>query len=315
MGPSGFDDLNSPKEYEEDLDEYLKGLEEYLLDLRIDQRNKIILEIRSEIETALRLKNQDIETIIKSLGKEFDLINRFRLQAGFPKATNHKKRNWFKIIILSMASFVIIGVIAVLIFIKSLTPIFEINQKDGMLTLLGGKINLYQDDETFFGGTRLKINKKELNKAEISGDLPGLNIDRINLVGENVDIALRSHDLETIKYKCQSKEAMNDFVAQIPDGYSFTLRGAIQCIFYFPVGVEIDGKFKQGFVNLRNLKQDVNIRVGNGHISWKQDNPANYQIRTKVSNGLVKGSLGKFSDDGNYRANLIIDNGNIHINP
>jgi hypothetical protein len=296
-----------------ELDEYLKDLELFLDHLTIDQRNSVIDSIRQEVNRALSGGAQGLQLVLDSLGNEFDLVNRHLVQAGLPKATNVKKRNILKVVILSLSTITIVGIITVFLLVKSILPLWDFNEEEMSLTLLGGKYRLDQTDDTFFSTTRLKKSGVHLSKIEISGEIPIQNVNRLRIVGQKVDLAFRSHDSASLVYQCKTTETPKKLINQTTEGIDLKLVGSSQCLFQFPPTLPVVGVFKNGFVNLKDLQNDLDLSLVNGNINWKQADKSIYSLKAKVVNGEIDGDTDVFPDESTYKAQMAIQNGVLKI--
>jgi hypothetical protein len=303
----------STEENVQEIEEYLKDLENYLNHLAIRDRNSIIEAIRSEILKALSMGQNELDTVIRSLGSELDLLNRHLIQAGLPLAIPYKKKNFFKIFVLSMMTLIISGIVVVLILVKSITPLWKFDEEAMTLTLLGGKIKLDQTDDTFFNSTRLKKSEVQGSNIDMSGEIPMAQFQRIRIIGQNVDLAFRSNPDLSIIYQCKASEAPDKFVEEDQEGLNFKLVGSTQCLFQIPENLKLLVNFKNGFVNLRELNNDLDVTGTNGNITFDQKNKSLYSLDSQTQQGVIEGDTDGFVKKGRFQAVLYLQSGVIKI--
>ena len=296
-----------------DLDKFLKIAEEYMTHLSLDDRVQVINDIKNEVTESSEVKSVRVQDVLKTYPNHLDLINRHLVQRGLPRAKNRKKRNIIKVILLSMVIIALVLTLSVLLLLKSFTPIFEFNENDGTITYFGDRFVFEPDDSSFFNHTRLRDYKDSVREVKHTGKLETIGVRELVLNGVNSDLAIRQHPHSSVDYKCESNVQPRDMVERVEDVYTLRLPDASQCMFFVPVDLTITGKFKNGFVNLRDLKQDINITLESGHVSWKQVEQQMFSISIDASRNKIEGDLNGFEKQAPYQAIFQLGSGSINV--
>jgi hypothetical protein len=295
------------------LDSFLLTIEEMVDYIPIDIRVAVINDIKKEIKDSAEAKSVSINEVLKTYGSTLELINRHLKQRNLPKAKNKKKRNIIKIVLLSMFIITLVLVLSVLLLLKSFTPIFEFSENDGTITFFGDRLVFEPDDGSFFNHTRLRDQKDLIRQVKHTGKLETIGISKIKFYGENSDLAFRVHEFTSVDYKCESDTQPKDMVEKVNEEYILKLPNASQCMFNVPIDITLEGEFKKGFINLRNIKQDVFFDIKAGHISWKQEEQKLFSVKIDGSRNKIDGDLNGFEDNGLYRAEFKLGEGSINI--
>jgi hypothetical protein len=293
-------------------EQFLKKVEAYLEHLTIDDKYKVLSSIKDDLQQAREKNNLSEKEVLQSFGPPLEAVNRYLVQHRLPKATKKKRWSLLKVIGLSLLTFIVAGTLAVLILIKSLTPIYEINEEDGTLSLLGGRYTFEQDMQSFFQTTRLKHLKNDLN-YKIEGDFKDSSINQVEIIVEAGDLSIQPSEEGAISYKCMSNQANVDYFSTEGQSISLDLKGGSQCLFYFPKEIDLKIVQNSGHIRLANLAQNVELTLESGIVSWRQADPSLFTTDVRVVNGNVDDQWKMKTLDGPYQVQINITNGNVSL--
>lgn len=295
------------------LENYLSDLEGYLLHLPIMKRYEILNEAR---EHALNLQDQkagSLQDVFCSLSDRTALINHFLIKHNLPTVTKKKQPFW-RYVLLTMISLIVLGTLAIIILIKSMMPLFDFNDEDGTLTLFGGKFVFEKDDNTYFNSRQNKTNKwKTGYSVDLKGSVPSYGVSKIFINSQNVDFAIRSKK-DVFEYNCRTDNSKMDALKRDADQLTLDLPPNAQCMIYVPEEVPFIATFKNGLVNIKDLKQSFKLELNNGTISWKQEDADKFNLNTEFQRAVIQGDKSLFQNKGAlYKVDFVMDNGLLRL--
>ncbi len=296
-------------EEQKKLDDFLKKIEYQINHLDLSDRNKIIEEIKSHITETVSGSGQTLNSIIYEYRDYVSLANQFLIKNGHKKIS--KRKNFLKYFLLATAFTTVFGGIILAVMIKSFLPIFEVNEKEGNIKILGSTIVLDMDDESFMN--RMQSKSKDL-VVKLKGEFEATNFTAINIKALNSDFQIGQSVNANISYNCKASESIDDFLKTSNSLIEFNLKSVnSRCIFKIPKGMEISLNVTNGIVKLNTIENPFGVKVLNGLISWRVGIPQKFYATTSVNNGVI---IGPRPDAVNpeFEANLEIMNGNIIIN-
>ena len=163
-----------------------------------------------------------------------------------------KNKKAFKSLSYGCLSFILVAIVALTVAIKSLTPLYEYDEKTKTLKLLGGKFEFEEGIDyqvsvqtSQHGGINLGS-----NAIKMEGNFPlGSTIDEITIKAHSVDFEFKDSKTDFI-YKCQSSIVQKDFIKQVDKKLVLNFNEAAMCKFSIP---------KNLMMSLRNYRKNLKM--------------------------------------------------------
>lgn len=204
----------------------------------------------------------------------------------------------FKWSVVGILGMLAIGAVLIGVLAYNFSPIIKVDEKQGIVQLLGGLIDIKQDGENYSGSYQLtkieKLNLKfksgnlELNEANKSGELSWNCKDSDNKDNFKVDVSDGSAKIDLTKL---SKLDCN---LSIPTAIrNVKIKGANGKIDISEPDYNLDLSLNNGMVELspkKNKKYNYDNVVGNGVIDQFEHTKEGAELNIKISlnNGMIK---------------------------
>lgn len=313
------------------LENYLKQIERHLQQISVTDRSDILLELNSHIQESL--SHQSLDQVLKALGDPQLVANRYLLAKGV-KPIPPKRHKWLKALTLTTVAVLSLAIIAVVLVIKSFTPLISVNEKTGRVVILGGMIDIdesagkvslgkglidIQDDDGDF------IKNFEVNFKSSSQKIEGLrpvNKDQEVLIdASNTKMAFQPSKDENLYYRCKGVGGdpqfnTKDFIYEDKakdNKLVFHFKGSPlannKCVFEVPRDIPLNVDIDNGKIRFQELAQQLHVKMNNGKIEFISHPSAKYQIQAKVNNGVVYGEENLSQDPSGYPIDIQVNNG------
>ena len=267
-----------------EVNKYLEKAQEYLSDLDISNSAKILSEMTSELNENLELLTQDT----------LSYVNSKRVQHGHREFVLKPKKSFGKFLLKGFGFFMLLICLGFGFLYWKFTPLYEIDEENGRITLLGGFIeaNYNNDFQASFAGSAknfvIKFNsgKFDLNpttestfKLDCKLSQPPLE----NMIKNNVSsITIDFSELDG-----------STCSLSIPRDTNLRIQGdAGKLVITYP-NFHLDAKLTAGniiFTPDENLTYNYNINVENGYrANFKSESLIGdeYEVRINIKNGSV----------------------------
>jgi hypothetical protein len=284
---------------------YLRDVEKLLRNYPVTDKGQIIVEIGEYLENEANQSGLDISRICQKYKDKIVLINLFLAKKNL--ILLKPKGNTGRNVLLGFLTLIIIGVISILLLVKSFLPIFKIDDVTGNITLFGGEVTLNKMDQKGF----FKDIKSDL-KIKLEGDIPLGDFEKLNIISGNSLLNIEGNEVDKIQYTCNTDKANPDMVAIDKKILSFKLSTNMKCNIKLPKNLIFNIQIENGLVNLKNIEQNFSLNVENGLVKWGPQNFAKYQLNSEVKAGAVTHNdvqLGGTSAP--YSANILINAGSL----
>lgn len=300
------------------LEQFLFQLEKHLSDLSPSDRSKIIIDINEHIEQAIeKYSDKNVEEILKDLGKPQAVANHYRLDRGLKtfKAERSPVWKWLSITFLgSLGLFLIF----LLIMVWKFTPLFEINEKEQRVTILGGMIDINATSGKIKIMDEYKfVDNKFTNKFDGAVDFSRQDFDELVINFKSGVINLNTSAEEKLSWNCKLQVAPNDeFIERSKNIMIIDLESyeGVDCDIKVPADTKltIDGKDAQITVN--DPEYDTYIELKNGQVYFNYNPEVDYNYDLKTKNGKVSSEFVSSSSKGAYEVKIYLENGTIDKN-
>lgn len=299
------------------LESYLTALERELVSLSTGERAEIILEIKSHVEEKLDSDSgASLEQVLADLGSPTEVAMRYMSDKGIEyKAQSSDVASAivgiFKWSVIGLlGSFGIVAILA-LVLVFSLSPIVQVDEEKGKVKILGGMIDISEND---FDDINIDINKHKKPEIEIIRVIDDIaTVEEIQVLALDGKLEIENNDANVIKIECQSSEQPeNDIVTRAGAKYSIDLKvlESSNCEVELPSKVKLDLQMNSGVMRLDELKNPTNVSLNSGRIKWKPERNTNYSYKFEAVAAKID-SFESSSAENSYPVSMKINSGKI----
>lgn len=272
------------------LDKFLKRISSYFKHVPYTERLVLIRDLKDFLGKDIEDSRVFGKSVSETLGKYRNrkaLANNILQKHGFSKS--EKSFDGFNLFLIVLFTGTLAVLIALTFFMKSLFPLFEVDDINGKLKLFGGKITLDEDDFEAHGNfttkiiingeevdfQTLKAKQKRLGEMELKGDFPVDQIDELNILAETGSFEIVEGG-KNISYKCNTDEVLEDYIKMKDRILKINLVKKVDCFIKVPNQISFKLRLNKGRVKLKDLKQDFSVILKKGDILWEQKEKLNY---------------------------------------
>jgi hypothetical protein len=295
------------------LNNYLHKVENLLGYLVVEDRQKIVAEVKHFLLSEVEQQQLSLEQILKRYKDRVVVINLALAKHGMPLLEQESKK-WWKIILMAFISLVLIAILSISLVVKSYLPLVNVNDIDGTLELFGRHLILEKDDVDFFQ----KINDKSFMQWKTKSQITKGTFDFKNMQWplwiqlQAGELAIRSTDKSEMRYTCYTAQMVQQVFTQQQNHFVMNLSKKAYCLLFVPVGLELKLSVKDGIINLKNMQQNFSIEMERGIVAWKQDDPTGFFLQELTASDVV-GSREMFSKHGQWMAKINIGQGEVRL--
>lgn len=297
------------------LHDYLFKLEKHLSDLSPSDRSKIILDIENHIEDSLRkYSDKSLDQILEDLGSAERVANHYRLDRGLKtfKPNRHPILKWFSITFLGSIG---LFLIFILTLIWKFTPVFEVDEKNQRVTILGGLIDINGTSGKIKVGDEYKfVDSKFTNHFEGSIDFPKDVYDELVINFKSGQLNLNTASEAKLSWSCKLETPPNEeFMDRNKGVVIINLENyeGIDCDIQVPPDVKLTVDAKEGQVTLTDAEYDSYIELANGLVYFNYNPEVDYSYDIKVKNGTVSRDFISSGAKEAYEVKIYIENGKV----
>ena len=281
------------------LENYLLRLEKSLGPIPTSEKAEIITEIKSHVMDAIENdKNKSIGQILSSLGEPEQVANKYLLEKSLEpvKVSKHPIVKWITIGFLGTFGLIIFFL---LILVFKFIPIVKIDEESGRIQVLGGLIDVQQNEEV----------------AEISGEenLFESSINNIKIDFKNGKMILKRNDGNKFLFNCKVQDSVSDVKPRKEsDSLVFDLESSNRsfCSLEIPSGFKLAVNGKNGEIQLIELQNHISVNLTNGKIGFIPESNSKYKYQVSVKNGTSDEFLNSNSNEA-FEVQLSLKNGKI----
>lgn len=296
------------------LNDYLLKVEKRIGYLSVEDRLEILSGVKNFLTQHQIEKELDMKVILRQFQDIDSLINIELAKRSMAPLKKKSGKGW-KIFLISIFSFFLIAVLAIVFTIKSFLPLVNVNDIDGTLELFGSRLVLEKADSDYF----TKINDREFIQwrkgaklAKGTFDFGGNSKDyKFNIKLRNGELAVRTHEQASLSYTCYTQEQLQKIFTKAGETFIMNIDAKkSHCLVFVPHSMNLKIEVGQGNINLKNMKQDFSIHLGKGIVSWKQKNRSDFHLKSHFAKN-ISGSDDGFSKNGKWTTEIIVDDGEI----
>lgn len=287
------------------LEDYLAKLDKALGPIPVSDRADIITEIKSHVLSA-RERGQELDTILSSLGEPETVANRYILERGL-KPGRPPKTPMVKWLTIGFLGTISICAAFILILLFKFTPLIKVDEEKGRVILLGGLIDVNENNST------LKVQFDDGISKVFEGERDVKRVDAIRIPFSNGKFELRSAIDRKLHWRCKVMgESPEPTVVEKERVLSLQLEQALgaKCEIDLPKGVPASVVGANGKLSIVRPGADLDVKLSNGKVSVQPDPAIRYKFDTSVMNGRTEAF--ESSDDKNAVAvKIAVMNGTI----
>lgn len=283
--------------------EYLKKVEEYLADLSIVDKAKILLEINNEVQ----------EKELKELIEPQVLANKKRENYGF---IPYKIKKPFSILALFLkltALMTIFFVSAIGVVVWKFYPFYKFDEEKNRVIILGGLIDI--DGEA---GKYKILDDYHFSKDGFTNDLQATlaleeDMDEILVNFQSGSFSLANSKTNELKIDCKlASPAPQDMILQTEElvRISFKEIKGLSCQLDIPEDKKISLDGKEGAISIKAPEFNSYIELDNGKVLIYPEKEIDYKYLLNVKNGFI-GEFNSVESDDAYEIQVNIENGSI----
>ncbi len=185
---------------------------------------------------------------------------------------------------------------------KSITPLYEIDQNNKRISILGGKYKLEFNKDV---QKKIKVALQEKNfRVYLDGDIATKNFNTIMIDAEQTDMSLESYGKKLI-YHCRASRQKSDLIKTDGDEIKLKIDGEAICQVVVPEGKKLEILYRSGILRLYSLEQDLDLKILDGMVIWGIPNYSKFKLNLEIDDGDVYGSRDRFnSDKAKYHADI-----------
>ncbi|PCI27026.1 hypothetical protein COB52_05520 [Candidatus Kaiserbacteria bacterium] len=272
------------------MEEYLSQLERALGAIATSEKAEIIMEIKSHILSAIdNDPNANVDQILASLGAPQMVANRYLLERGLRPVSPPKTGvfKWFVLGILGLCTLFVI--LAILIF-YNLSPIIEIDERSGHVSILGGMIDINEMDGTFQIGSTTISDGFSKSKHEGRKSIDLKEFDSIRFDFTNGKFELENSEGATLSWDCESQNlGSQSFMRESGHEiiFDFGSAAASKCDVKIPKGMKVHLQGPNGRLKLKRPNFSVSASITNGSVSIRPSKNVKYRYDLSVVNGII----------------------------
>jgi len=283
--------------------EYLKQIEDYLMDLTVSERISLLQEIQAEIsdKSVQELEDAQIYT------------NKKRLEHGHIKYVEVKK---FSLVRFLTKSFAILTVCTFLFFgfvIWKFTPILKVDEENNKVTILGGlididgkagKIKLF--DETHF------TQDKYTNDLQASFTLEQ-DKDDILIKFKSGQFTLKNSESKELTLNCKLASPADEKMIIQEDDFieiNFLHIDGATCEVLVPENKKLVLEGSESAINILNPEFNIYIELNGGSVAITPALEIDYKYNLNVDDGYV-GEFQSSTSEEAYEIQIQIKKGSI----
>ena len=288
-----------------EINPYLKEVEKYLVDLPILDRNKIISDLNSEI-----LENRNILMQPASITADHK-----RIENGFDAyLVKNSSSSFGKVIFKTLAVMFICFLLFLTFLIWKFTPLFEIDEKNQKVTILGGLIDLDGKAGKFIIGNEVHFTVSNYTN-DLTGSIPTSPSARIlNLDFESGKFELETSLTTEVSFECKlSSPPTQEMIKDSNDSINlnFTELEGSNCTIRIPENLKVLARGETAAFELREPLFDIDLALESGNVSISPKNSRTYFYDLTVNSGHLEEFSGSSKESAEHIIRVKLESGNI----
>lgn len=271
-----------------ELNNYLSKVEGYLRDIGPSERSTIILEIQAQVEQSNKnYPDKSIHQVINDLGEPSALANHYRINKGLKTVKNNKPFSFFKFCMIISLSMIGLLILTTLILTWKFTPLFELDEENNRITVLGGLIDVNgKSGKVKIMDSYQFVDNNFTNSFEGSLDIIDENFDEVVVNFTSGVLNLTYNDQNIVKWSCKlDSPPKEDFINRSDSiiELDFEELSGISCDVSAPSRFKTTVDANDAKVSIAEPLNDIFVELRNGDIEFKPNPEFDYKYDLESS--------------------------------
>lgn len=271
------------------LEQYLSLLDRALGQIPVGDRSDIITEIKSHVlEAKERDPEKDLNGILAAIGEPENVANRYLIERGIKPGRPSRSPivKWLTIGFLGT-----VAIVALLIggLIWKFTPLLKVDEKAGRVVLLGGLIDISENEGLLhIGGTTIHSDD-HAQVFEGSTTIDASKFDSIAVSFSNAKIETTSAHGSEFRWKCKfsgGKDAATITAEKRVFEMNLLKTSGAKCELQLPEKIPAKLSGANGKIEIAKPHAAIEAKLDNGLIGFTADSERHYRYDVKVSTGM-----------------------------
>ena len=285
--------------------EYLKQIENYLNDLEVMERAKLLSEINSQI----------IDSDTRDLEDPLLIANKKRVEHGFYPYKHKEKPSFLRFFLKLSAIMTIIVMSFIGIIIWKFTPVFHVDEEKNRVIILGGLIDIDGKAGRFKVGDQYQFTEAKYEN-EFQAQL-NLSQEQDEIIIEFNSGAFNIKTTEDTNFQVSCKLETQPTANILENNKNsieidFTKMEGSSCDLIIPSGKKLSLEGKSSNIDLIEPTYNTYIEVDSANIQILPAPETIYKFDIEVKNGHIGQDLNKKPlDQYDYELNIELENGSV----
>lgn len=278
------------------IEKYLSDIECFLGNMNQEQKYKSMIQIKQFLINYGEENNKSVDDTIASFRDKKEFIRSFLDKHGMSDIKiKRKNNNFLKLVIILMLCFFITVAVFIYIALKSISPVWNIDESTGDIYLFGKSFKIPHDSITVTSQSNSSFNTRSNGKQSsianrnisVNNSESADGISLVDIYGRNGSIAIRSSDDNKVKYSCELELSINqsDDILKVSRGsMRLDLKDKASCLVFIPKYKKVRISFDHLNLNMKNIYQSINVEFMNGSVQWTESSYDKFYIKTNIDN-------------------------------
>ena len=287
-----------------EINPYLKEVEKFLVDLPILERNKIISDLNSELaENPEMLKQAPLNT-----------ANNKRVEAGFKNFQVKNSGSSFGKIIFKTFAFMFVCFLIFLGFlIWKFTPLFEIDEENQRVTILGGLIDIDGKAGRFIISDEVHFTASNYTN-DLTGSIAKENARKVTLLFESGKFDIETNANAELTFDCKlSDQPADNMIKQVGDSVTLNFKelAGSNCTLAIPERSQIKAIGNTAAFDINKPFFDLDLELETGNVILNLSENRSYTLDLDAATGNVDQFESYSSNNGEFNIKIKLDTGSI----
>lgn len=294
---------------------YLSIVEANLKDINPIERAKVIIEVENQVkESTLKYPEKTIHQILEDLGTPDHLANHYRLQKGLKTFKEKKPFSFLRFLLSLIIFFTLFMTTLTLVAIWKFSPVFEVNEKENRVVILGGLIELDgKSGKTKIMNSYQYLDNQYTNSFEGSIDIIDNEFEELVVNFKSGTLIFNAVNSQILSWNCQldspPKEEYINKSNEIIELDFETLKG-VSCTISIPSNMKVTADGHDARVEVNEPLSDIYVEIKYGTVVFTPNPETDYKYEVNVDAGEKARFINSENEDA-IEINLTVKEGNI----
>jgi len=274
-------------------------------------RQTILLQMTEDLED----NKGEFRKYLQQRGGKLSYLNSFLAQHNLPALRKLKSSfPLFKIIFSVLAAGFLIIALSFYFLIDSYLPLYEYNEIDNTVSLLGGEALMEPDSSSYFSKRAHAYGLLNIKDEEFlynfNAKIAATEFDNISIRGKNIDLFLLAYHADFFVVDCRSSvsETFNDMKVNAEKTLLVDFKGTQQCDVKIPQNVFLKIEAENAAIFSKKISNNFEMNFKNAYITLKKEDMKFYQSLDSVTKSKFD-----LSPNGKYQGKITSETGETFI--